>query len=385
VRVVFVPKTQKTPRVIAVEPVCMQYAQQAYSKELVDGLERSPYTAGRVNFRDQTVNQFWAREASKTGKLATIDLSEASDRVSMAHVELMLESFPNLLEGWKACRSTRAELPNGRVISLKKFASMGSALCFPVESLIFFTLIIAARLVQAEQVPTKRSVLNAGRDVYVYGDDLIVPADEAQAICEHLEAFGLRVNTRKSFWTGRFRESCGVDCYAGVEVTPVYLRHDLPLDRTDASALVSLVATTNQLYSSGYVIASTVLKGAIEEILEEELPEVTEDSAAIGWVHHSGALPRRRWNWKLQRREVRMLVPHSPVQQDPLDGDAALVKVARSIGQNLLTSPRLSAREVTTSLWNWMKGFIARAEDHLEVSPRPYALTLKRRWIAANP
>jgi hypothetical protein len=374
VRVVFVAKTQKTPRVIAVEPVCMQYAQQAYSKELVAALERAPLTAGHVNFRDQTVNQGLARTASSDGKLATLDMSEASDRVSLAHVELMLESFPNLLESWKACRSTRAELPDGRILDLKKFASMGSALCFPVESLIFFISIIASRLMRHEQVPTWRSVLNAGRSVYVYGDDLIVPADEAPAICSDLEAFGFRVNTSKSFWTGRFRESCGTDCYAGVEVTPVYLRRDAPSDGEDASSLVSLVATANQLYSSGYVRASAMIKEIVESNLGP-LPEVTEASGAIGWTHHSDVSPRRRWNRHLQRREYHLWMPHSPKQADPLDGDAALVKCSRGIGRNLLS--------FGTNLWSWMEDFLAQAADHLECSPRPYALTLKRRWNSA--
>jgi hypothetical protein len=383
VRVVFVPKTQKTPRVIAVEPVCMQYVQQGLSRELVGGLERSPYTAGHVIFDDQTVNQALAMAGSVTGEHATLDMSEASDRVSMAQVELMLEGFPNLLESWKACRSTRAELPDGRTIDLKKFASMGSALCFPVESLIFFISIIASRLVRAEQVPTRRSVLDAARGVYVFGDDLIVPADEAQAICEDLEAFGFRVNVHKSFWTGRFRESCGTDCYAGVEVTPVYLRCDLPSSDRDASALISSVATANQLYSRGFVRASTAIKEVVEKILGP-LPQVSEASAAIGWTHHSDATPDRRWNRDYQRREERFWVPHSPKQDDPLDGDAALVKCSKSIGSNLLSSPRLSAKEVLTSLWEWIEGFVAVAEDHLKMSPRPYALTLKRRWIATH-
>jgi hypothetical protein len=374
VRVVFVPKTQKSPRVIAVEPVCMQYAQQALKDELVNSLEKGLYTSGHVNFRDQEVNQDLAHTASIDGKLATLDMSEASDRVSLAHVELMLEEFPNTLEAWKACRSTRAELPDGRVIDLKKFASMGSALCFPVESMVFFISIITSRLIAAQQAPTRRSILNARRDVYVYGDDLIVPAGEARSICSDLEAFGFKVNVSKSFWNGKFRESCGKDCYAGVEVTPVYLRRDLPSDGGDASALVSLVATANQLYSGGFVLASTVIKDAVEKILGP-LPQVTEDSAAIGWLFPSGTRPRRRWNRFLQRLEMNLWVPHSPKQLDPLQGDAALVKCSKLIGRNLLS--------FTTNLWSWIEDFSAVASDHLEYSPRPYALTLKRRWISA--
>lgn len=248
VRVVFVPKTLKTPRVIAVEPVCMQYAQQGISKMIVRFLERNRFTAGHVNFTDQTVNQSLARVASASGHLATLDMAEASDRVSKAHVDGLLGHNPALRELIMACRSTRAQLPNGDIITLKKFASMGSALCFPLEALVFFTSIIASRLVRAKRAVNARTVYSFGRDVYVYGDDLIVPADEAPAICDDLESLGFKVNRHKSFWTGKFRESCGSDCYDNEQVTPVYLRRDLPTSREDTSGLVSSVATANQLF-----------------------------------------------------------------------------------------------------------------------------------------
>jgi hypothetical protein len=44
VRVIPVPKTLKTPRIIAIEPVCMQYSQQALSREIVSLLETHPLT-----------------------------------------------------------------------------------------------------------------------------------------------------------------------------------------------------------------------------------------------------------------------------------------------------------------------------------------------------
>jgi hypothetical protein len=77
-RVVTVPKTLKGPRVIAIEPCCMQYAQQAISTELVKRLERGRFTSGHINFRDQTINGSLALSSSADGQLATIDLSDAA-------------------------------------------------------------------------------------------------------------------------------------------------------------------------------------------------------------------------------------------------------------------------------------------------------------------
>lgn len=360
VRVVFVPKTMKAPRVIAVEPVCMQFMQQGLRRLLYSQLECNRYTRGHVNFRDQTVNQDAALWASKTGEYATLDMSEASDRVSVAHAEAIFGSVPLFLERILACRSTRAQLPTGEVITLSKFASMGSALCFPVEALAFFCAIVASRIRRAGHYPSARHVYTYSRDVYVYGDDLIVPADEALSICEDLEALGFKVNHRKSFWNGKFRESCGADCYGGELVTPVYIRRDIPTDRGDVSGLLSAVATANQLMKAGYYGSANLLRKQVERILGP-LPEVREDSPAIGWTFVSENVPPTRYNERLQRVEMRAWVVEVPRDPDPLDGEEALAKCFRVIGCPTLPD-----------------------EEHLSTSPRPYGLALKRRWVAAT-
>jgi len=367
VRVVFVPKTLKTPRVIAVEPVLMQYAQQALSSYLQKHLETCFYSAGHVNFTDQTINQVLALEGSRSGRLATLDMSEASDRVSLTQVEDMFESVPLFRDWVLACRSTRAELPTGDIITLKKFASMGSALCFPVESMVFYLTIIASRMSRAGVFPTKSSLYSFSRDVYVYGDDLIVPADEAAAISDDLESVGFKVNRHKSFWTGKFRESCGADCYDNELVTPVYLRRDLPADRADVSSILSTLETSKQLLVAGYEETAAALRNAVEDVMGK-LPQVPGDSAAIGWSSYSEEFPAHRWNKRYQRREYLCWTAQTIRDPDPLDGDRALAKCLRMIrgGANslvqflLLTEPDL---------------------EHLDTSARPYGLSLKRRWV----
>lgn len=366
VRVVFVPKTQKTPRVIAVEPVCMQFAQQGLMRWVVEHLDKCSFTGGHLNFKDQTVNQSLALEGSRNGKYATLDLSEASDRVSLELVEELFAGNEALKSLILATRSTRAQLPSGEVIRLKKFASMGSALCFPVEALIFFTLIVASRISRAGRFPTAQTVRNYGRDVFVFGDDLVIPADEAETIRADLEAFGLKVNIDKSFGTGKFRESCGMDAYDGVPVTPVYLRRDPPANRSDASGLLSCVATANQLCQAGYRVVSNTLRKSVERVLGP-LPQVpfrcesngiTPESPAIGWFGDSEAKPRSRWNQYLQRTESFCWIASPVYKSDPLEGHSALAKCFRLIG----TSDPIDKR-------------------HLERSGRPHGLALKRGWV----
>lgn len=375
VRVVLVPKTQKTPRVIAVEPVCMQFVQQGLLNVLVPRIENSRLTGGHVNFTDQSVNQGIALRSSSDGSLATIDMSEASDRVSCTHVIELLSSVPWFRDAVLAARSRVAKLPNGDLVTLKKFASMGSALCFPMEALVFYTTIIASRILRAGLFPSAQNVYSFGRSVYVYGDDIIFPTDEASAICDDLEAFGFKVNRHKSFWNGKFRESCGADCYDNEWVTPVYLRRDLPTDRSDATGIVSSIETCNQLSQAGYTSTATVIRDAVERLLGP-LPTLTHVSApavrvfvagkwvrnplgtpALGWTSFSGRFPPRRWDPALQRVLHRCWVAVSSKCDDILDGYPALAKCFRVIGSDALD------------------------DEHLVSSPRPYSLTLKRRWV----
>jgi hypothetical protein len=244
VKVCLVPKTLRTPRVIAAEPVAMQWAQQGIARWMRDRIEtQSRFTSGRVNFTRQDVNAQLALTSSRSsGVLGTLDLSDASDRVSAYLVQRMLRSAPALSRYVFATRSTRAKLPSGGVIPLRKFASMGSALCFPIESMVFFLIMVSERARRAGvPVRSSRQILRYCENLYVYGDDILIPVDEAPAMVNALEAFGLKVNSAKSFWTGRFRESCGMDAYDGADVTPVYLRRALPGHRADIHGLVSSV------------------------------------------------------------------------------------------------------------------------------------------------
>lgn len=204
-RVDFVRKTAKTDRTIAVEPMLNGMVQLAIGDHISDRLRQ----AG-VNLRDQTLNQRLAREGSITGALATLDLSSASDTVASG---LVLSLLPvEWVELLGKFRCSRADTPKG-LVDLEKFSTMGNGFTFALESLIFFALAKAATELSEAQGP-----------VSVYGDDIIVPTAAFDLVVEALVAAGFRVNAKKSFSTGSFRESCGKDYYSGISVRPCYIK-----------------------------------------------------------------------------------------------------------------------------------------------------------------
>jgi len=246
VKVITVPKTQKGPRIIAMEPATVQYAQQALKREIYELVESSDLSH-LIGFTDQSRNQALAQKASVSGDLATLDLSEASDRVSWDLVQFLFKGWPNVLDFLDATRSRAANV-SGEVISLEKFASMGSALTFPIEAMVFLAVVVG-RVWEAEgRISSPRNL--AGR-VSVYGDDIVVPAHMAGGVISDLEFLDFKVNRNKSFWTGLFRESCGTDWYAGTDVSVIRLRADVPTSRRDATLIAKLTDFRNRAYHSG--------------------------------------------------------------------------------------------------------------------------------------
>jgi len=374
VKVVSVPKTHKTPRIIAEEPTAMQYMQQALAQQFVNRLEDHFETRvelptedvfpqkgcdfGKwfIGFTRQEPNRLMACEGSLNGNLATLDLSEASDRVLNQHVELLLSRFPRLSEAVQATRSTKADVPGHGVIQLAKFASMGSALCFPVESMVF-TAIVFAAISYERRVPLSRGLLMSLRGkVRVYGDDIVVPVEYVHRVIQFLEAFGLLVNKDKSFWNGKFRESCGGDYYDGEWVTPIRLRHGLPRSLADVPDVVGLVSFRNLLYWGGYWKTVRKLDEYLKNLLGE-FPIVADTSVCLG---RSSALPYKaeKTHPETHTPLVRGCVVKFSTPKSPISGEGALLKFGLKRG----LQPTFDAR-------------------HLERQGRPVAVRIKHRWI----
>jgi hypothetical protein len=374
VRVVTVPKTLKTPRIIAIEPTAMMYAQQAIMRLFVDAVKEFDPSSRIVGFDDQIPNQEMAREGSLSGDLATLDLSEASDRVSTLHVRALLHDYPYLLGAVMACRSRKAWIKDlGVTIPLSKFASMGSALTFPIEAMVFATTCFVGIEQELNTRLNRRTVHRYKRQVRVYGDDIVVPRDYVLSVVQSLEALGFKVNLGKSFWTGRFRESCGKEYYEGEDVSIVRLRRLLPSQRTDAAGIIAAVAFRNQLYFAGYWRTVQWLDDELVRVMKY-FPTVLPTSPALG-RHSFLGFEIQREDEYLHKPLVRAWRVRSPLPQNPLRDERALTKCLL-----MLESRERSGHDYTHMDIGEPLG---AGEDHLERSGRPQFVNIKLGWCSA--
>jgi hypothetical protein len=355
VKVISVPKTQSTPRIIAVEPSSVQYAQQGLKREIYEEIGRGPL--GKVlGFTDQSRNQMLAHLASVDSSLATLDLSEASDRVHWFLVYTMVGRWPHLWDYLHATRSHRAAVPGFGVIPLQKFASMGSALTFPIEAMIFTILAVCGMEEQSGRVLDVRDL--PGR-LSVYGDDIIIPVDSAGDVVDWLEHFGAKVNRAKSFWKGHFRESCGAEYYKGHDVTVVRLRHELPSSRRDAAEVAALVDFRNRAYKAGLWILVGHLDEEMESLIRLPYSRASENHPEP-YLARETFLPVKgvaeRFNPHLHRpeRRVPVLIPHG--RKYRVDGEPGVLE--------------------------WFHSALRRGDlvSRYDSEERPTSFSIKRRW-----
>jgi hypothetical protein len=207
----FVPKTAKTSRSIAVEPFLNSFLEKG-----IDTIMRRKLLKIGLDLRRQEPNQELARRGSvEVGNpYCTIDLSSASDTIASDLVlELVPPEWGDLLDAVR-CHYYEDE---GVIRKYHKFVSMGNGFCFPLQTLIFASVCHAAAVMRG-CVP----------DYRVYGDDIIVRKEIFDDVMLALDRLGFLPNSRKTFSEGPFRESCGTDWFAGVNVRPIYI--DKPLN-----------------------------------------------------------------------------------------------------------------------------------------------------------
>ena len=302
-RVVLVPKDSRGPRLISCEPVDFQWVQQGLGRAIVEHMERHPLSKWNVRFSDQQPNRIGALLGSLNGRYATLDLKEASDRVSVDLVRLIFPS--ELYAHLVSLRSLSTELPSGKVINLRKFAPMGSSLCFPVLALTTWALLTAA---SPDAYARER--------VYVYGDDVIVQTTEVENAISTLESFGLLVNRDKSCTSGFFRESCGMDAYKGYDITPVKLKTVWSSNRRP-SVLSAWISYANSMWDRrNYCVYNKIVDGLLSPIYG---PLPSEQAVLTALALAGDNLPQnripRRVNADFQKVEHYIWDIRTPVQR----------------------------------------------------------------------
>lgn len=276
----FVAKDVSKSRTICMEPNSYMFFQQCVASSLTRTLRKS--CARRfIDIGDQSRNRDLARYGSHSGELDTIDLSSASDSVS---VELVRAIFPRkALYYLLATRTSKVRTIIGTIVDVKKFAPMGSALCFPVQCVVFTSVVIYAAMLRASGLPVGASlpkdspwltdVPKSVRRLFrrtpgprgvtgsalfepaaIYGDDICVDGSLTQYVTHLLSSLGFSVNIGKSF-TGScaFRESCGGYYHDGEDVTPLRFRVKRYWGKIGPKSVASMIACANLAGDKHYV------------------------------------------------------------------------------------------------------------------------------------
>ena len=360
-RFIFVPKTRGKARGICAEQNESQVLQQAVASVLRDRIE-SCYLSKHIDITDQSKNASAALAGSVTKRTCTMDMSDASDRISRDLVAWIFQDTP--LYAPLMALSTKwvippLECPEPRTpIRVNKYAPMGSGLCFPVMSLVHFYLLKGIAALRLQRNLTRFSDM----DLRVYGDDLIVTADLYDHVADIFPKFGLKLNLSKSYKMSHFRESCGIHAFMGVDITPVYVRHTPIINRSDT--LVSLLATEELLFNRGLNSTAEFVRRACMRVFDN-IDYVPAGTDLIGF--------KRRMSPADALRSIRYLRAKRKYDRDS-QTTMVRVRVARKRKQQAcLTDDHACLR------WHWMK-----PEKPRLVDDSVGELTIAYRWTSES-
>lgn len=221
-----VPKKHLLDRTMAAEPLFNSWVQLALGAVIRKRLQRFGFDLDTM----WVINQQLAHKASLTGLYATVDFKDASNRHAYRMVEALVE--PQWFELLKAARSPKMFLPVELTSlgftsprKLEMFSSMGNGYTFELETVLFLSAALVATNKSTNLFRRREDWLNQG--ISVFGDDVILPTWAFQGLSEISAEVGWEINEEKSFSVGPFRESCGRDLYAGVDIHPVQIKERL--------------------------------------------------------------------------------------------------------------------------------------------------------------
>lgn len=282
-RLICVPKTAKGPRIIAAEPSEHMFCQMLLKSWFEEKIKSTVFR-NFINFKKQELSGKLVSDSSLTRELATIDLSSASDRLSCWLIERVFRKNDSIIDAIHASRTRWIHIPQrNEYLKLKKFASQGTAITFPVQTIVFTCIALASVcendiLKMSDRRLSKH--LQGFRDkVRVYGDDIIIPIHGYVKITQLMHDLGLKVNTEKSFSRGFFRESCGTDSFKSYDVTPVKPKSVIS---DNPASCVAVLDTINNLFYKGYWNASEQLRHRLDSDSRQRFTIVGRDAGATG-------------------------------------------------------------------------------------------------------
>lgn len=178
-----VPKNNLKDRSICLEPLCNMLVQRAVGL----GIRRCLKDKLGIDL------DFLAdvhRNRISDPKVATIDLTDCSDAISVRLINYLLPK--RVLSKVLASRSDMTLGPDDNYYIINKVSSMGNGFTFDL-----MTLVLTALTRSLDATAT------------VFGDDIICQSSVAQAVVDNLQIAGFSVNPKKTNIGTGYRESCG--------------------------------------------------------------------------------------------------------------------------------------------------------------------------------
>lgn len=222
-QLIVVNKNYDEGRVICVESIARNFLAYQYAIPLSNYLNRVKYNAkiswrggteyvpiGESNWYYQRTNQVLALHASQFNDYVTVDITSASDSNTRKGLELLWPKWHDkILDNNLSALYTMVQ---GVKWDFPVMFTMGNPNTYPTESAIFSKMVDLAYMRAGCEHELKG----------VVGDDIVCASKAYPYLAELLTEFGYLINESKTFTTGFYRESCGIECYNGYDVSPLY-------------------------------------------------------------------------------------------------------------------------------------------------------------------
>jgi hypothetical protein len=250
-KVVSVPKNYKTYRIVSPQRPIESYLSEGLRCAIASALKDDPC----ISYKDQSLSRETAFKASITGEYATIDLSQASDRIPY---DFVTDIFPYSIAKWfpyTTCRNFMLrgyDVKRGIVTKSKNakkiltfpyymFGSMGSRLTYIVECIVFAA---------AAHVAADIARIDDPLPPVIVGDDMEVDVRIVDTLFDVLRSINAIPSVEKSFYTGNYREACGAEYYHGYDVRTQYCpRKSLDIRKEHLNeTLSSLISLEHRLF-----------------------------------------------------------------------------------------------------------------------------------------
>lgn len=364
VRLCAVPKDYAKDRLITVEPWLNTWVQHATRRLIYESIHCGPLRGtamDAMHVDGVSLQRELAVEGSKYGNYDTLDLSDASDHISLADVEAVFP--PWVLSYLLACRTEGFETPDGRRGTVHMYAGMGNATTFVVETLYFW----AACSAIGELAGIRRPFVS------VYGDDIVTESRVTREIIAGggLESLGLVLNHGKSYWGDcSFRESCGVWALRGYDVTPS--RFD-GFDLGQASGRIGFADVIRRMLGSGcgmqLLMADRLAKGSCMSIVPYDAPGTQTLPDLRQLWHRRHTVMNTRLDNDLQVLQVRAEMPVLATCDVPADRSGYLFGALLGCVSTNVRHGRIRADGL-------------RPCNHVVTIPTPRGETrLRKRWV----